>query len=379
MIAPRLLPYVWRTVCRAPVRSLLTVVGTALALAIFAFVRTLETGVSAFQAGAAQPVLVVFQQSRFCPLTSELPSRYRSEIDRVPGVLASLPTTIFVNQCRSNLDLVALHGVDAATLQQVEGLRVLDGDLGAWKSASDGALVGRRLAERRKLKVGDKVRLAGLDVTVLGIVDGSGPGSDNVAFVHEAPLQLVRGMQGQTSEFLVRLAPGADGDAVARDIDKIFRTDTAPTDTKTMQAFVQGAVGEVSEIVRFARLLGYLAVLAVALVLGNTVFISAQTRAQELGTLETIGLGKAHLVGLIVAESLLLALVGGLIGTGAVLLWFHFVPTTLGVEGFGIDFVAGPAVLVSGLVASVAVALLAAAGPSLEAVRRRVAMALRPV
>ena len=79
-----------------------------------------------------------------------------------------------------------------------------------------------------------------------------------------------------------------------------------------MQAFVQGAVGEVSEIVRFARLLGYLAVLVVTLVLGNTVFISAQTRAQELGTLETIGLGKGLLVGLILAESLLLALVGGL-------------------------------------------------------------------
>ena len=378
MILLRFLPYVWKTVRRAPIRSLLTIVGTALALGLFAFVRTLEGGVDRFQESAAKPVVVVFQQSRFCPLTSELPERYRERIESVAGVEETLPTTIYVNMCRSNLDLVTLHGVDTETLEKVHGLRVLSGDVASWKAASNGALVGRRLAERRGLVVGQRVRLGVLDVEVKGIVDGDGPGLDNVAFVHEKPLQLVRDLQGQTSEYFVKLAPGADAEAVAREIDRLFATDVAPTDTKTLQAFVQGAVEEVAEIVGFARLLGYLAVLVVVLIVGNTVFISAQTRAQELGALETLGVTKARLASLLLLEGLLLAVMGGAIGTTAVLLWFHFQPTTLGVEGFGIDFVAGPEIAVAGLVASLVVGVLAALGPAIEAVLRPVADAVRP-
>jgi putative ABC transport system permease protein len=374
----RFLPYVGRTVRRAPLRSLLTVVGTALALGLFAFVRTLEGGVDRFRESARKPVLVVFQQSRYCPLTSELPDRYRAEIASVPGVEATLPTTIYVNMCRSNLDLVTLHGVDPDALQDLHALRFLSGDLASWKAASNGALVGRRLAERRGLVVGQRLRLGILDIEVKGIVDADGPGLDNVAFVHATSLQLARNLQGETSEYYVRLAPGADAAAVAHEIDRRFATDVSPTDTKTLQAFVQGAVEEVAEIVGFARLLGYLAVLVVVLIVGNTVFISAQTRAQELGALETLGVTKARLALLLLFEGLLLSLVGGALGTAGVLAWFHFHPTTLGVEGFGIDFVAGPDVVVSGLLASLVVGALAALGPAIETVLRPLSQALRP-
>ena len=370
----RFLPYVSRTVRRAPVRSLLTVLGTALALAVFAFVRTLEGGVDAFNRDAARPVLVVFQQSRWCPLTSQLPERYLPDLQKLDGVEAVLPTTVFVNKCSTNLDLVALHGVDPARLGAVQDLTVREGDLAAWAGDRSGALVGSRLAARRGLRVGDRAQLAGMSVVVEAIVDGKGPGVDNVAFVHDRTLQLQRGMLGQTTQYLVRLRDGADPGAVARAIDARFASDEAPTDTKSLQAFV----GEVTELVHFARLLGYLAVVVVTLILSNTVFISSQTRAQELGALETIGLTKPKLAGLVVAEGLLLAVVGGAIGTLAVAAYFHVVPTTLGIESYGIDFVGGPDVVVAGLVASLLVGLVASLPPALQAVLRPVADAVRP-
>jgi putative ABC transport system permease protein len=376
----RLLPYVAKTVRRAPVRSLLTVLGTALALAIFAFVRTLDLGVDAFERAANKPVLVVFQQSRFCPLTSELPSRYRSEIERMDGVEVALPTTIFVNKCQSNYDLVTLHGVDPMAIDRVEKLTVLEGEQESWRTDQGAVLVGWRLAERRKLKVGDPFRMQnlGLDLRVKAIVDGDGPGLDNVAFVHERALQEPRDMVGRTTQYLVKLKDGADPNAVAKHIDERFASDEAPTDTKTLEAFVQGPIGEVAELVRFARLLGYLAVVVVVLVLSNTIFISAQARAQEMGTLEAIGLGKARLAGLVVAEGLLLAGIGGLVGSAAVVAFFTLQPTTLGVEGFGIDFVAGPGVIVSGVLASLVVGFIASIPPAVEVVVRPVVEALRP-
>lgn len=379
----KLLPYVSRTVRRARLRSTLTVLGAALALGLFAFVRTLEAGVTRLSATSSRPVLVVFQRSRFCALTSELPMRYKADLLAMEGVEAVLPTLVYVNACRSNLDLVTLHGVDPQALADVERLSVLAGNLDLWNGAGNGALVGRRLAERRKISAGDAVRFeitpgVFVDLTVSGIVEGDGPGLDNIAFVHEGQLQKARNLVGKTTEFLVRVRQGVDAGALARQIDERFRTDETPTDTKTQQAFVEAAVGEVAGLVDFARLLGWIAVGVVVLILGNTVFISAQTRSQELGTLETIGVPKSSLALALVAEGMLLALAGGMLGTGTVVAFFAIHPMTLGVEGFGIDFVAGVPVLISGLLASLVVGVLASAGPAIDLLVRPLALAVKP-
>ena len=152
-----LLTYVRRTVLRARTRTALTVLGTSLALGLFAFVWALERGVDRLAEAADQPVLVVFQSSRFCPLTSDLPLRYAEEIRSMPEVETVLPTLLFINSCRANLDLVTLHGVPPALLTDIHELELLDGDIESWQRNPRGALVGRRLAERRGLTVGQPV------------------------------------------------------------------------------------------------------------------------------------------------------------------------------------------------------------------------------
>lgn len=376
----RLLTYVRRTILRARTRSLLTLLGTALAMALFAFVSTLEAGVRRLSDAANRPVLVVFQTSRFCPLTSDLPMRYLDEVRRMPGVASVLPTLLYINACRTNLDLVTLHGVPPGEVALAHDVQLVAGDLTSWQSRADGALVGRRLAERRGLKPGDRLRLStvGIDVQVGGIVESSGAGLDNVAFVHLEMLQQSRRKQGRVTELFVHLAPGADAKAVARAIDDRFRGDEVQTDTKTLQAFVQGAVGEVGEVVGFGRILGYLAVAVVVLILGNTVYISAQTRTVELGTLETVGVTRGLLVGLLVTESVLLALAGGLLGSGAVAAWLTASPVTLGIEGYGIDLVPEPVLIARSLLVAAGIGVLAALGPAIEVLRRPLALAVKP-
>jgi putative ABC transport system permease protein len=374
----RLLTYVRRTILRARTRSLLTLLGTALAMALFAFVNTLEAGVRQLSDSSNQPVLVVFETSRFCPLTSDLPLRYADEVQRMPGVASVLPTLLYINACRTNLDLVTLHGVPEAGPEGVHDLTLLEGDLSSWKDSSDGALVGRRLAQRRHLKPGDRLRLGEIDVKVGGIVESMGAGLDNVAFVHLDYLQRARKKTGTVTELFVRLEPGTDAQALARAIDARFRTDQVQTDTKTMQAFVQGAVGEVGEVVGFGRLLGYLAVLVVVLILSNTVTISAQTRVAELATMETLGAPRLVLAALLVTESVLLALTGALVGVGGVMLWLHLSPVTLGIEGFGIDIAPEPGLALVGAGIAFAIGVVAALGPVIGLLRRPLATAVKP-
>ncbi len=373
----RLLRYVRRTVQRARVRSALTVLGTALALGLFTFVLLLDQGVHRLGQASGQQVLVVFQSSRFCPLTSLLPMRYEPEIRAVDGVAEVLPTLLYINSCKSNLDLIALHGVDPARVDAIHEIDVLAGSVDAFKSSTDGALVGRRLAARRNLKVGDRVRLSMVDVEVKGIVEGAGSGVDNIAFVRLEQLQRARKQQGIATEFFVRLKDGADPVAVASAIDERFRTAQQPTETKSMQAFVQSAVGEIAEVVRFARILGVLAVAVVVLVLGNTVSISAWTRRAELGTIETVGAPRPLLAALLATEGVVLSLFGALLGAGAVATWLTIHPLTLGIEGWGIDI--APSLQTAWTVALVAigVGLVASLGSIVGMLRRPLAASVK--
>ena len=370
-------PYVVRTARRARMRSLLTLLGAAMAMALFTFVRTVDGGVQTLRERAEKPVLVVFQDSRFCPLTSELPLRYERAIRDVPGVAEVLPTLVFVNSCRSNLDLVTLHGVTPAQLTELYDLDVLAGSVAAWRASSDGALVGERLAARRGLEVGQRVRLGEVDVQVAGIVRSETAGVANLAFVHLDQLALARERQGAATQFLVKVAPGADGDEIAQAIDAVFRTDEARTDTKSMHAFVAAAIGEITQVVDFARWLGYLAVVVVAMVLANTVFISAQSRAGELGVLETVGLTKPRLAALVAAEGVTLGVVGGAVGIAAVLVTLLLNPVTLGVEGYGIDMQPSWALAAQCLLAALVVGTIASVPPAIAVARRPLALGVK--
>ena len=373
----KLLSYVRRTVFRARARTTLTVLGTALAMGLFAFVHMVEAGVDRMAEAADRPILVVFQSARFCPLTSNLPMRYEGEIQRMEGVDTVLPTLVYINACRANLDLVTLHGVAPDRLSAVHEFDLISGDAARWRSMSDGALVGRRLADRRKLSVGDRVRLSEVDVEVAGVFSSSEAGLENIAFITLDQLQRARRRQGLATQFFVTATDGTSAADLARRIDSHFASAEQATDTKTMQAFVQGAVGEVGEVVSFVRLLGYIAVGVVVLILGNTVFISAQTRRQELGVMETIGATRPLLSLLVVAESLLLALAGGVVGIGAVALVLLWKPLTLGFEGWGIDIGPTPSLWIMGGLVSLAVGLVAAIGPALHLLRRELAPAVK--
>jgi putative ABC transport system permease protein len=144
-----------------------------------------------------------------------------------------------------------------------------------------------------------------------------------------------------------------------------------------MQAFVTAAIGEIAQVVAFARWLGYLAVLVVALVLANTVFISAEARAAEMGVLETIGLTKPRLMALIACEGTALGLVGGALGTAVVLAALWLWPVTLGVEGYGIDLVPGGATIVHSLLAASLTGALASLPPAIAVVLRPLHLAVK--
>jgi putative ABC transport system permease protein len=364
--------YVLRTLLRHRLRSVLTLLGIATAMFLFCFIEGLQNGVRAATEGeAAKNRLIVYQQNRFCPATSILPERYGDIIASIPGVKEVIPVMIFVNNCRASLDAVTFRGVPPQLLVSGEGApRVIEGDANALSERFDAALIGQRLAKRRGLKVGDRFKVSNLDVGVAGIYKSDIPGDESMGYVGLRFLQQNRGGDtglGRVTQFDVLIDDPSKADKIIAAIDERFRSDEVPTMTKTHKAHIASATGDLLGIIGFTRYLGILCVGLVLALTANTVYVMARERVREHAVLQTLGYPGPALFGIVVLESLVLSLGGGVLGTGLAAAALRFGHLSLGAEGVQVAFDLTPTVVMAGLSASLVTGVLAGLVPALQA------------
>lgn len=379
----KLLNYVWRSVGRNKARSALTVVGIATAMFLFCFIEGLQSGVhQATEGEATKNVLVVYQKSRFCPSTSNIPERYADRIAKIPGVTSVLPVKIFVNNCRASLDSVTFRGVPPEKISSGERkITMVSGKVDEFLKKTDGAIIGTSLAERRGLKVGDRFQIGNVAVGVAGIFSSEVPGEDNVAYTHLPYLQRSRGVNsvGRVTQFEVTIDDAKKADQIIGQIDEMFRSDEIQTSTKSHKAFISSATGDLLGLVRFTRYLGLLCVMVVLALTANTVYVMVQDRVKEHAVLQTLGFTAPHLFFMVIAESLVLSLTGGLLGVAAASAALRFGNLGLGSEGVQISFLLTPIVIALGLGASVLTGIFAGIVPALQAAFAPIVDSLRRV
>lgn len=383
MIPVRYVPLVVKQIVRHRTRSLLTLAGVAIAMFLFAGVQAMQSGTKrATQTVAGETELVVYRKDRYCPFTSRMPQAYEERIARVPGVASVVPMKIVVNNCRTGLDVVTFRGVPDERFERAyeSAFTLAAGSIADWKRRGDGALVGEALAARRRLRPGDRFDAAGITVTVAGILRSNQPEHRNVAYVHLDFLQRAgrRGV-GVVTQFNVRVADPALLESVARAIDAEFARDADPTHTRSARAFVASAAADVVEIVAFTRWLGWGCLVAVLALVGNAIVMAVQDRIREHAVLQTLGFGSGLIARLILLESTLLAVGGGLIGSVlalAALRWGHF---SLSVEGTSIPIDSDLGVIGWGLLCSVLLGAFAGAWPAWQASRREIVECFRAI
>ena len=349
MTALRFVPLVLKQVLRHRVRSLLTVLGVAIAMFLFTAVQAMQAGVdAATRAEAGQTTLVVYRKDRFCPATSQLPQDYQRRIESIPGVLSAIPVKVVVSNCRTSLDVVTFRGVpkQAFLARTGEDLEIVSGSVEDWLRRTDAAMVGERLATRRGLRPGDTFDAAGITAYVAGVVRTGSVSDENVAFTALEFVQLAgRDQLGIVTQFNVVVDDPSRLEPVAAAIDETFETAQEPTATFTEQAFIARIVDDIIELVGFARWLGLGCLAAVLALVANAIVLGVQGRMAEHAVLQTVGY-RGGLVGrLIVAEGVVLSLLGGTIGAVAAVAVTEVGAFALSVEGQSIVISAGPRLL----------------------------------
>ncbi len=377
----RCIPYVFKQVTRHRIRSLLTISGIGIAMFLYTAVQAMNKGVTiATTATANDTTLVVYREDRYCPATSQLPQDYQRRIEDVDGVLSVTPMKIVVSNCRTSLDVVTFRGVpkDDFIADRGDELEIIAGSIAEWKSRTDAALLGETLANRRGLRPGMTFDAAGITAYVAGVIRSDNAQDQNVAYTALEFVQLAgKNQLGIVTQFNVKVQDPSMLDQVADDIDEVFRIAQEPTATFGEKAFIGKIADDIIELVGFARWLGLGCLAAVLALMANSIILGVQSRISEHAVLQTLGYSGRLVAALIMAEGVLLSLIGGAFGATLAVGVARYGNFALSVEGTSIPIVADAGLLASGLLICGSIGVLAGLVPAWQASRRQIAECFR--
>ena len=381
-----LLKLVLKNIFRHKLRSLLTIVGLVVAILAFGLLRTV---VHAWYAGADMASANRLITRNATSLVFGMPAYYRERIKSIDGV-----TTVAISNWTGGLykdesfrNFFAQFAITDEYWSQYPEFIARPEELAAWRGDRRGVMVGRILADQHGFKVGDTLPIKGTiypgnwDFVIRGIYE---PKDETTVtrqmylhweYLNERMKQRIGRNWDIAGVFVVTIADGSRAAEISRAIDAEFRNSLAETLTETEKAFQLGFVAQTGAIVTALKIVSFVVIVIIFAVVANTMAMTARERLAEYATLKALGFSPGFVAALIVAESVLMTAIGGLIG---IALSF---PVAAGFKQamgsmFPIFKVTEETVMLQ-VASALAVGLLAAVLPSIRAARVKIVDGLR--
>jgi putative ABC transport system permease protein len=319
---------VWAALFRRKTRTLFTLLSVLAAFLLFGLldcVRLAFTNAGGSIVGADR--LVTFSKLSF---TMSLPKSLLPRIQAVPGVAEVSYANWFGGVYQEPKNFFANEAI-APNFLDLYPEWVLPADQRkAFKETRTGAIVGASLAKKFGWKLGDKIPLQATifprkdgsntwDFDLVGIYHVRDPklkSQENVMFFnwdyfYEANQFSVGANVGW---YAIKLADRSRGDAVAQAIDRLSADSDHETKTQSEQSFTTALVSQFANIGLIVGAIMGAVFFTLVLLTGNTMAQAVRERIPELAVLKTIGFSNQSVLGLVLAESVLLLLLGGAIG-----------------------------------------------------------------
>jgi putative ABC transport system permease protein len=378
---------IWSNLTRKKLRTSLTLLSILVAFVLFGFLSAVKQALVGGVAMAGADRLVVRHKVSIIQL---LPEAYKARMERIPGVdlvthqtwfggIYQDPKNFFMQNPVVPEEFLSMHPELILAPEQKK----------AWLETRTGAIVGRNTANRFHWKIGDKVPIQSSiwaktdgsrlwEFDIVGIFDGREKGTDTTPmFFRYDYFDEVRRPgfgRGLVGWYTIRVKDPAKSAEVARLVDQEFENSPAETKTEPEGAFVQAwarQIGNIAFIV--ATILGAV-FFTILLVTGNTMAQAVRERTGELGVLKAIGFTNGQVLGLVLAEACLLTVLGGVLGLGLAWLVIARGDPTGGLLPL---FLLPTHDLVVGAALSLVLGLATGIIPARQAMRLRVAEALR--
>ena len=323
-------------------RSLLTILSIAASLCILGMLGVFYY--SLFLAPPSEESALRLIVRNRVSLANPLPLSYQAVIEQVPGVQGTTIFQWFGGVYKDSRDPANFFARFAMQLERLDTLypefRMPPEQRQALIQDRQGCLVGRKLANRLGLRVGDRVQIRGdfftvnLELIIRAIYE-SAHDNESMIFHYTYLNELLRahtqGMTDSVGTYVLRAASPADVERIARTIDDRFRNSPQQTKTETEKQFELSFISFLGDVKAFLFGISSAVTFTILLVSGNTMAMSVRERIREVGVLKTLGFDRNRILGIILGEALVISLIGGAIGllfTAALCALLRQAPTT---------------------------------------------------
>ncbi len=305
---------IFKNLFRRKARTILTLVGISIGVmaivALGALAQGLKSGFAALTQGS-QADLVLSQGESLSALVSSVDEAVGDQVRVLPGV-ADVDGMLFTNALIDERNYLMVFGYDPEGFA-IDHFRMVEGQtLAAARGVRGKPLIlGRQAARSMSLRVGDALRITGSAFRVVGIYETGSGLEDAAAVVPLQEAQMLALQPHRVSVLYVKLKDPGEADNLRARIERRF-PDLA---IATSAAFAnQEQMFELLDTMAMA--VAGLAVVIGGIGMTNTLFMSVFERTREIGVLRSLGWRRRQVMGLILGEALVLALVGGLAGIG---------------------------------------------------------------
>ena len=380
---------VWSNLKRKKLRTILTTLSIAVAFVLFGLMSSIKMALTGGVSLEGANRLIVQHRVSIIQL---LPLSYKERMERIPGVAAVTHQTWFGGRFDQDPKYWFMQNPvePESFLGMRPEVRLPEEQKQAWFRNRTGAIVGRTTAERFHWKVGDRVPVFTpiwtksdgshtWEFEVCGIFDGKEKTDDTMSmFFHYDYFDEARfGAKGQIGWFTVRVKDPAQAVQVAKAIDQEFENSEAETKTAPEAAFIQAWAKQIGDIALISAAILGAVFFTILLVTANTMSQAVRERIGELGVLKAIGFTNNLVLALVMTESCLISIVGGMLGLGLALVLVPGIARALSSMLPLFFFPLRDVLLGAGI--CVALGLVTGVFPTLVAMRLRVADALRRI
>lgn len=368
---------------RKKLRLMFTLVSFTVALFLFGFLAVVKEAFGRGMNDSSASLLIVINRTS---MIQPLPVSYRERILRIPGVQQVTHNNWFSGVYQDERNFFPKFAIDTDHWREVYPDIVIPPDQWAnFKKDRQGAIVGASTAKRFGWKVGDRIPLQGTflpgtwEFNIDGIYHSMHKGDDETQFWFRWDYMDERmpdPQKGITGWFVVRIQNPDDATRIARVIDDGFSNSPYETRTSTEKTFLAGIMKQWGNIEFLITTVGTIVFFTLLLVTGNTMAIAVRERTRELAVLKAVGFSDGAVLALVLAESLVVAMVGGILGLALAKLF------TLGgnpTSGVLPSFYLPARAVIWGLAAAVLVGAVSGLLPAIGAMRLRVVDALRRI
>ena len=376
------LPLILANLGRHKRRTILTIASVALALFLFASLRTVVTTIGAYAHWGSVRRLVT---SNATGIVFTLPVAYANRLRAVPGVEAVSWANWFGGRYGDGKRFFANFAVEPESYLEMYPEIVLPPEQReAFLQERSSAIIGVRLLDIFGWRLGQDVTLQGTifpgdwTFTIRGVYTVSDPliNDDMLLFHHDYMDERI-GRAGIAGWYVLRISDSNNAAQIAKTIDDQFRNSSAATKTGTEQEFNASFATMWGNVGLLMNTIGLAVVFAILLVTANAMMMSARERTGEIAVLKTIGFPDRTLFGLVMVEAGAITLTGAVVGLGGAKLLYQ--STNFNAAGFlpGFDVTRGTLLVGFGI----ALLLMLASGlvPAVRAARLPVIQALRHV